>query len=132
MKDTVTILWFTGLISQYNVYNADIINLQLNYNLLNKIFSKCKTTKYIAIITIMNESDKQDYFDLITRHDLQDKLMFMFINVNTDICTVLESCKYLGTVNYYIDYSKRRLIRLMQNNFDFPQLDLVHISQLLD
>ena len=132
MKDTVTILWFTGLISQYNVYNADITNLQLNYNLLNKIFSKCKTTKYIAIITIMNESDKQDYFDLITKYELQDKLLFMFITVNTDICTVIESCKYLGTVNYYIDYSKRRLIRLMQNNFNFPQLDLVHISQLLD
>ena len=132
MKDTVTVLWFTGLISQYNIYNADITNLQLNYNLLNKIFSKCKTNKYIAIITIMKESDKQDYFDLITKYELQDKLLFMFITANTDICTVIESCKYLGTVNYYIDYSKRRLIRLMQNNFNFPQLGLVHISQLLD
>ena len=131
-KDKVTVIWFTGVISQYSVGNYSIENLKINHKILDKIMKEYKADKYVSIIWVANEEEKREYEKLIVEEDLQNKLLFVFLenynNSYTPAGQVL-ALKYYFDINYYIDCSRTRLCKVRDGIEDNK---LIHISQLLE
>ena len=129
MRDQITLIWFTGVVSQYDVSNYDLANLKINHKLLDKILNTYKATRYIALVNVRNEYEKTQYLSLITKEHLEQKLMFVFVNMDEPIFNAIGSLLYSYNIVYYIDCSRRRLVSLTQV---LEPRRLIHISQLLD
>lgn len=129
MKDKICLIWFTGVISQYNVANCDIPNLEINFKLLNKIVRDYPADKYVALINVRNELEKQQYLDLIKRRGLQKVLVFIFCDMNEQRLSIIGTLRYSYDIVYYIDCSRKRLVDSV--GMVDPQR-LIHLSQLLD
>lgn len=129
MKDSVCLIWFTGVISQYNVANCDIPNLEINFKLLNKIVRDYHADKYVALINVRNELEKEQYLDLIKRRGLEKVLIFVFCDMNEQRLSIIGTLRYSYDIAYYIDCSRKRLVDSV--GMVEPQR-LIHISQLLD
>lgn len=128
-KETTAIIWFTGVISQYNVANCDIPNLVINFKLLDKIIKNYSADKYIALINVRNELEKEQYLDLIKRNDLQKTLVFVFCDMYDQCLSIIGTLRYSYNIVYYIDCSRKRLVDSV--GMIEPQ-KLIHISQLLE
>jgi hypothetical protein len=132
-RDSITILWFTGLISQYDITKCDIENLKINHNLLDKIQERYKADKFIALVNIRNDIEKQQYTNLINKEGLANKLIFVFCDMSdtlyNTLLNIIGTLRYSYSINYYIDCSRRRLMGLLEM---VEQDKLIHISQLLD
>lgn len=131
-KDKITVIWFTGVVSQFEVAKYDIENLKINHKLLDKIISSYKADKYIAIIWVANEEEKQAYMRLIEKEKLSNKLLFVFLEDYNNSYTssgMITSLTYYYDINYYIDCSRTRLCRVMNL---LKENQLIHISQLLE
>ena len=128
-KETTTIIWFTGVISQYNVASCDIPNLVINFKLLDKIIKNYSADKYIALINVRNELEKEQYLDLIKRHNLQKTLVFVFCDMYDQRLSIIGTLRYSYNIAYYIDCSRKRLVDSV--GMIEPQ-KLIHISQLLE
>lgn len=129
MKDTICLIWFTGVISQYDVSKCNITELKINHNLLNKIIENYKADKYIALVNVRNDFEKQQYFELIKNEGLDKKLIFVFCDMVGSSFDVIGTLRYSYVINYYIDCSRKRIVSLLEM---IEQNKLIHISQLLD
>lgn len=133
MKDSITLIWFTGLISQYDVSKCDIEKLKINHNLLDKIIANYKADKYIALINVRNDAERQQYLSLIKKEELEKKLIFIICDMGDalfdNLLNVIGTLRYNYNINYYIDCSRRRIVGLQEM---IEQNKLIHISQLLD
>lgn len=133
MKDSICLIWFTGLISQYDVSKCDIEKLKINHNLLDKIITNYKADKYIALINVRNDAERQQYLSLIKKEGLEKKLIFIICDMGDalfgNLLNVLGTLRYNYNINYYIDCSRRRIVSLQEM---IEQNKLIHISQLLD
>ena len=132
IKDKITVIWFTGVVSQFEVAKYDIENLKINHKLLDKIINSYKADKYIAIIWVANEEEKQAYMRLIEKEKLANKLLFVFLEDYNNSYTssgMITSLTYYYDINYYIDCSRTRLCRVMNL---LKEDQLIHISQLLE
>lgn len=132
IKDKITVIWFTGVVSQFEVAKYDIENLKINHKLLDKIINTYKADKYIAIIWVANEEEKQAYMRLIEKEKLANKLLFVFLEDYNNSYTstgMITSLTYYYDINYYIDCSRTRLCRVMNL---LKEDQLIHISQLLE
>jgi hypothetical protein len=130
-KDSITVIWFTGVISQYDIEKYDLENLKINHNILNKIINDYKADKYIAIIWVGNEEEKDAYTRLITKEHLENKLLFVFLEDYNNSYTpagMVASLSYYYHIVNYIDCSRTRLCKVRGFNIN----NLIHISQLLD
>ena len=128
MREGITFIWFTGIISQYNVSSYNINELRINHNLLDKILKEYRSDKYIAIINVRNDLEKQQYFELIKKEELDKKLIFIFCDPNTYYVDAISTLKYTYDIRFYIDCSRKRLVSLV--GLIEPH-KLIHISQLL-
>lgn len=129
MKDKICLIWFTGVISQYNVANCDIPNLEINFKLLNKIVRDYPADKYVGLINIRNDIEKEQYLDLIKRRGLEKVMVFIFCDMNTERLSIIGTLRYSYDIVYYIDCSRKRLVDsvgMIEPN------KLIHISQLLE
>ena len=129
MKDSICLIWFTGVISKYNVANCDIPNLEINFKLLNKIVRDYPADKYVALINVRNGLEKEQYLDLIKRRGLERVLIFVFCDMNEQRLSIIGTLRYSYNIAYYIDCSRKRLVDSV--GMVEPQR-LIHISQLLD
>ena len=129
MKDKICLIWFTGVISQYNVANCDIPNLAINFKLLNKIVKDYPADKYVGLINVRNEVEKEQYLDLIKRRGLQKVMVFIFCDMNEQRLSIIGTLRYSYDIVYYIDCSRKRLV----DSLGMITADrLIHISQLLE
>lgn len=133
MKDSICLIWFTGVISQYDVTKCDIENLKINHNLLDRIISTYKADKYIALVNVRNDLERQQYLNLAKKEGLDKKLIFILCDMNdtlyNSLLNIVGTLRYSYNINYYIDCSRRRIINLLEM---IEQDKLIHISQLLD
>lgn len=129
MKDKICLIWFTGVISQYNVANCDIPNLVINFKLLNKIVKDYPADKYVGLINVRNDIEKEQYLDLIKRRGLQKVMVFIFCDMNIERLSIIGTLRYSYDIVYYIDCSRKRLVDsvgMIEPN------KLIHVSQLLE
>ena len=129
MKESITLIWFTGVISKYDISKYDIPNLKINNVSLLYILNTYKADRHIALITVYNDLEKDQYLKLIKDKGLDKKLMFIFLDYNSSVIDVVAKLAQIYNINYYIDYSRRRLRDVV------PIIDinrLIHISQLLN
>ena len=61
MDKTKAVVWFTGVISKYNLSNDSLDDLKINYSLLEKLSSKYDL---IFIICVPNEDVKLKYLSI--------------------------------------------------------------------
>ena len=131
MREGITLVWFTGIISQFNTGYCDIPNLKINHNFLNKILNNYKSNSCFAIINVRNDIEKEQYLNLIVKDKLENKLMFVFCNINSSYIDIIDNIKYRYDISYYIDCSRKRLINI--NSLGLLESNkLIHISQLFD
>ena len=129
MKDTATLIWFTGVISQFDISKYDIPNLRINKNTLDFIIDNFSADRYIALITVYNDLEKDQYLKLIKDKGLDTKLMFIFLDYDKHTVDILAKLAQIYNINYYIDCSRRRL----KDAVSIINVDnLIHVSQLLD
>lgn len=128
-KDTVTIIWFTGVISKYDISKYDILNLEINDVALLYMLSTYKADRHIAIITVYNDLEKDQYLRLIKDKGLDKKLMFIFLDYGSSVIDVIAKLAQIYDINYYIDCSRRRLKDAV-SIVDIHRL--IHVSQLLN
>ena len=129
MKDTATLIWFTGVISQFDISKYDIPNLHINKNTLDFIIDNFSADRYIALITVYNDLEKDQYLKLIKDKGLDTKLMFIFLDYDKHTVDILAKLAQIYNINYYIDCSRRRL----KDAVSIINVDnLIHVSQLLD
>lgn len=130
-REGITLIWFTGIVSQYNISSYDIANLKINHNTLNNIFNTYKADKYIALISVRNDLERQQYLNLIIKEKLEDKLIFIFFGINDLYQEIIHRLASQYNITYYIDCSRRRLVSVSRT--ELISLDrLIHISQLLN
>ena len=130
-RETVTIIWFTGIITQFIPGPYNVLNLKINHNTLNKIINTYKADRYVAFINVRNDLEERQYSELIVKENIQSKLLFHFIKPDEDYIDILFKFKYTHNINYFIDCDRRRLV----NIFKFGLMNgdrLIHVSQLLD
>ena len=128
-KETTTIIWFTGVISKYDISKYDILHLEINDVALLYMLSTYKADRYIAVITVYNEMEKEQYIKLIRDKGLDDKLIFVFMNYDNNPVDLVAKLVQIYDVNYYIDCSRKRLKDLVPL---VPPEKLIHVSQLLN
>lgn len=139
-KDTLTIIWFTGVLSQYDVSTYDIENLKINHKLLEKIKANYGANKYVAIICYVND-EKEKYLKLLEKENLLGKdIVFAFVDfynfcVNTEsfyetLNNIINTYRVNYAINYYIDCDRKRLTKIMNKSMEPNKL--IHLSQLLD
>ena len=133
MKDSICLIWFTGLISQYDVSKYDIENLVINNNLLNKVMTNYEADKYMAFIMVRNYSEKQQYENLLKKTGLDKRIIPYWLDMNIPLYDNLKNqiteLSYYYNLKYYIDCGRNRLCSLLSI---VEPTKLIHISQLLD
>lgn len=120
------LVWFTGVISQYNVNeNYNISKIKLNLNLLNKLDSVYDIS---FLVYCRDNSEVIAYKELLKENNLS-KIPVYFASYDISFKEVLFDCyERLGKF-ILIDYSKKRLAEASQL---FQSNDMIHLSQLLD
>lgn len=118
------LVWFTGVISKYNIAEYNIEELDINHNLLNKIYNNYDP---MFIIYVKDDNELKAYTKLLHRLDIKEPVCFVgYQDIFTD---VLDKLKQAMGSFILIDYSKKRLIEaanILERN------DMIHISQLID
>lgn len=126
MDKTKAVVWFTGVISKYNLSDDSLDNLKINYSLLNKLNSEYDL---IFIICVPNEDIHLKYLSLLKELHLTD-FQYLFIPYQYDFDEVFGSLiSKIPNITTYIDYSKARMIKVA----NYLRNDkIIHISQLID
>ena len=126
MDKTKAVVWFTGVISKYNLSNDSLDDLKINYSLLEKLSSKYDL---IFIICVPNEDVKLKYLSIIKDLGLSE-YQYLFIPYQHEFLEIFDSLiSKIPNITTYVDYSKARMIKV--SNF-LNNENIIHISQLID
>lgn len=129
------LVWFTGVISKYDV--LDTTNYKHSININNELFNRLLSEfdKLVCIICINDAEEKQAYINSIKKFKLDNNLQsmnaelifFNYLNSDMETVKVIEHLRSIYNISYYIDYSKRRL-----NNVKHLFTNPIHISMLFN
>ena len=120
------VIWFTGVISKYNVADVDIQSMKINSLLYSKLTSKYNL---ICIISVPDEQVKQRYMQIINENHLTDS-KYVFISYQQDFDEMLTALLSQNrNITTYIDYSKVRLAKAAKY---LKNTEVLHLSQLID
>lgn len=120
------VVWFTGVISKYNVADVDIQSMKINQLLYSKLSSKYNL---ICVISVPDEQVKQKYMEVINENHLTDA-KYVFISFQQDFDEMLVALLSQNrNITTYIDYSKVRLAKAARY---LKNTEVLHLSQLID
>lgn len=120
------IVWFTGVISKYNLADSTFNQMKINTATLTHLKEQYDL---VCIICIPDEETKQKYLEIIKDRHIEDN-QYVFIPYQHDFDLVLESLiQQVPNVTTYIDYSKARLVKAAHY---LKNENVIHISQLLN
>ena len=129
------VVWFTGVISKFNLSDDSLENIQVNNLLYNKLKDKYNLIFIIKIPDdeykegVPNSPTKLKYQELFANSNIKDD-MVIYIPYSCTLPKVLENLiSQYPDITTYIDYSKHRLISAacyIQSN------KAIHLSQLID
>lgn len=121
------LVWFTGVISQYEVGDYDILSLKLNKSIYNRLKDNAQL---FFIICAKDEQEKQDYIKLLSSNGMQEcKLLFMPYQGLQFSEMMYQILQHVHKIDMYVDYSK---LRLNEASRISSSLKLVHLSQLVE
>ena len=119
------LVWFTGVLSQYKLSDADLDNITINYVTLRQLE---KDYDLVCLICIPDEETKQHYLRLIKAWGLEH-LTYIFIPYSHDFLDIMSNLvQQIPNLTTYIDYSKARLVKAA--NF-LKNENVIHVSQLM-
>ena len=120
------LVWFTGVISQYNLSDTNLDNLKINYSILRTLEEKYNLA---FIVCVPSEEVKQQYLHLIKQWQLEH-YTFVFLPYQFDFEAVLSNLiQQLPNATTFIDYSKVRLLKAAKQ---LKNENVIHVSQLMN
>lgn len=126
-----TLIWFTGVISQFTIGEYEISKLKLNTNLLADLM---KDSVLYFIIMVKDDKEREEYNDLLKKYNLSGcKVIYLPYVVENNltldyVSLYADLIQDIGGINMYIDYSKYRLNVVSRY---LGSDALIHVSQLL-
>lgn len=135
MNKGSAIVWFTGVISKFNMMDSTLDNLQINNQLYNKLKEKYNLIFLIKIPDdeyLLQEPDTQTklkYKEAFAKSNIKDDQV-IYLPYSCDDSTVFDNLlQQFTNVVAYIDYSRRRLTIAAKY---IPTDKVFHLSQLID
>ena len=135
MDKGTAIIWFTGVISKFNMMDSNLEDLQINNQLYNKLKDKYNLIFIIKIpdeeyaMQDSNYDTKLKYKEAFTKSNIKEDSV-LYLPYSSDDTLVIESLlQQFPDVVAYVDYSRRRLGIAARY---IPTNKVFHLSQLID